>query len=101
MRLYHKIFLILKIIIIGLLIISRFNIIHNSELLETIFDDTLSIFVGIMIIYIFWPWLNRYKYNIDFHDKMLIVSAGGFLLISKNYKVFSKNINSYRKSLLN
>ena len=101
MRLYHKIFLILKIIIIGLLIISRFDIIHNSELLETIFDDTLSLFVGVMIIYIFWPWINRYKYNIDFHDKMLIVTAGFILLISKNYKVFSKNIDVYRKSLLN
>lgn len=82
MKTYHYIFMIAKIIIISLFIFGKLNLLTNTHHLETIMEDLFSVYVGIMVIYIFWPWSER---KIGKHDKMFVLSAGVLLLLTKNY----------------
>ena len=83
MKTYHYIFMTAKMIIVSLFIIGKLNLFTNTHHLESIMEDLFSVYVAIMIIYIFWPWSER---KIDKHDKMFVLSAGILLLLTKNYE---------------
>jgi len=83
MKTYHYIFMVAKIIIVSLFIIGKLDLFTNTHHLESIMEDLFSVYVAIMVIYIFWPWAER---KIDKHDKMFVLSAGILLLLTKNYE---------------
>ena len=50
--------------------------------LEEALEDIFSLFVGVMVVFLFWPWSNKI---LDKHDKMIALSSGILLLMTKNY----------------
>ena len=89
MKLYHKIFVALKTIIVILVIISKLNISNYSHHLEEVIENVFAVFVGVVIVFLFWPWKER---RLDKHDKLIALSAGTLLLITKNYAKLYKEI---------
>lgn len=84
--------MVAKIIIISLFIIGKLDLFTSTHHLESIMEDLFSVYVAIMIIYIFWPWVER---KIDKHDKMFVLSAGILLLLTKNYEEVIRNIKEF------
>lgn len=82
MKTYHKFFVFLKFLIVLIFILSKFHISNFSHKLEKLVENIFAIYVGVVVIFVFWPWTER---NIDKHDKMLVLSAGTLLLLTKNY----------------
>lgn len=82
MKPYHKFFVFLKFLIVLIFILSKFHISNFSHKLEKLVENIFAIYVGVVVIFVFWPWTER---NIDKHDKMLVLSAGTLLLLTKNY----------------
>jgi len=89
MKIYHKIFIVLKVAIFLLFLISKLHESKYSYHLEEVVEDIFAVYVGIVVIFIFWPWSTRIA---DKHDKMLVLSAGTLLLITKNYFNLFKEI---------
>jgi len=69
MQIYHYIFGILKFSIIFLYALHIFNIIDYKPHIEVLLEDTFKLFIGILAIYIFYPF--RDKIIISFEDKKL------------------------------
>tara|TARA_B110000967_G_C18606640_1_gene421900 strand:+ start:56 stop:385 length:330 start_codon:yes stop_codon:yes gene_type:complete len=82
MKTYHKFFVFLKFLIVLMFVLSKLHINNFSHKLEKMVENIFAIYVGVVVIFVFWPWSER---NIDKHDKMLVLSAGTLLLITKNY----------------
>jgi len=82
MKTYHKFFVFLKFLIVLIFILSKFHVSNFSHKLEKLVENIFAIYVGVVVIFVFWPWTER---NIDIHDKMLVLSAGTLLLLTKNY----------------
>ena len=82
MKTYHKFFVFLKFLIVLIFVLSKFHVSNFSHKLEKLVENIFAIYVGVVVIFVFWPWSER---NIDKHDKMLVLSAGTLLLITKNY----------------
>ena len=82
MKTYHKFFVFLKFLIVLIFILSKFHVSNFSHKLEKLVENIFAIYVGVVVIFVFWPWTER---NIDKHDKMLVLSAGTLLLLTKNY----------------
>mgnify|MGYP006906404225 FL=1 len=82
MKPYHKFFVFLKFLIVLIFILSKFHVSNFSHKLEKLVENIFAIYVGVVVIFVFWPWTER---NIDKHDKMLVLSAGTLLLLTKNY----------------
>lgn len=82
MKLYQQIFVVLKTIIVILVIANKvYETSYKSDLEEAL-EDIFSVFVGIMVVFLFWPWNNKI---LDKHDKLIVLSAGTLLLLTKNY----------------
>ena len=47
-----------------------------------VLEDIFAVFVGVMMVFFFWPWSDK---RLDKHDKLIALSAGTLLLITKNY----------------
>ena len=82
MKLYHQIFIVLKIIIVLLVIANKLYESSYKADLEEALEDIFSLFVGVMVVFLFWPWSNKI---LDKHDKMIALSSGILLLMTKNY----------------
>lgn len=82
MKTYHKFFVFLKFLIVLIFVLSKFHVSNFSHKLEKLVENIFAIYVGVVVIFVFWPWTER---NIDKHDKMLVLSAGTLLLLTKNY----------------
>ena len=82
MKPYHKFFVFLKFLIVLIFILSKFHVSNFNHKLEKLVENIFAIYVGVVVIFVFWPWTER---NIDIHDKMLVLSAGTLLLLTKNY----------------
>jgi hypothetical protein len=96
MRLYHKVFVALKVMIVTLVIISKLNISNYSHHLEEVIEDVFAVFVGVVIVFLFWPWKER---RLDKHDKLIALSAGTLLLITKNYAKLYKEIMTLTRNV--
>lgn len=97
MELYHKIFIALKVIIVILFILSKINTHYNKALGEFV-EDIFAIFVGVVIIFVFWPWSER---KTNKHDKMFVLSAGVLLLLTKDYyKLYTEGLELLRNILM-
>jgi len=90
MKLYHYIFVALKIVIVLLIILNKVYETNNSHNIEEILEDIFAIYVGLMMLFFFWPY--RKEVILDKHDKLIALSAGTLLLITKNYKLLIKEI---------
>ena len=82
MKPYHKFFVFLKFLIVLIFVLSKFHVSNFSNKLEKLVEYIFAIYVGVVVIFVFWPWSER---TIDKHDKMLVLSAGILLLLTKNY----------------
>ena len=98
MKLYHYFFVALKIIIILLIILNKMYETTNSHYIEGILEDIFAIFVGLMVLFFFWPF--KKDVNLDKHDKLIVLSAGTLLLITKNYKKLIKDIQVLVKNII-
>lgn len=88
MKLYHQVFMILKIIIVLLVIANKLYETSYKSDLEEALEDIFSVFVGVMVVYLFWPFSSH---TLDKHDKLIVLSAGTLLLLTKNYnKLFDE-----------
>jgi len=96
MKTYHKIFIVLKVCIVLLFLISKLHISNYSHHLEEVVEDIFSVYVALVIIFIYWPWAER---KFDKHDKMLVLSAGTLLLLTKNYYKMYDEISTLLKNL--
>ena len=95
MRAYHKIFVVLKVTIVILFLISKLHISNYSHHLEEVVEDIFSVYVALVIIFVFWPWAER---RFDKHDKMLVLSAGTLLLLTKNYYKMYDEVSTLLKN---
>lgn len=82
MKLYHQIFIVLKTVIVLLVIVNKLYESSYKADLEEALEDIFSVFVGVMVVFLFWPWSNKI---LDKHDKMIVLSSGILLLMTKNY----------------
>tara|TARA_A100001015_G_C14620688_1_gene567788 strand:+ start:207 stop:506 length:300 start_codon:yes stop_codon:yes gene_type:complete len=98
MKVYHYIFIALKIVIILLIILNKIYENDNSHYIEDILEDLFTVFVGLMMIFFFWPY--RKEVNLDKHDKLIALSAGTLLLITKNYKKLMEKIKILIKNVI-
>jgi hypothetical protein len=94
MRAYHKIFVVLKVTIVILFLISKLHISNYSHHLEEVVEDIFAVYVALVVIFIFWPWAER---KFDKHDKMLVLSAGTLLLLTKNYFKLYEEVSTLLK----
>lgn len=97
MKTYHKLFVFLKFLIVLIFILSKFHVSNFSHKLEKLVENIFAIYVGVVVIFVFWPWTER---NIDKHDKMLVLSAGTLLLLTKNYYKLYNEFITILKNLL-
>ena len=97
MKTYHKFFVFLKFLIVLIFILSKFHVSNFSHKLEKLVENIFAIYVGVVVIFVFWPWTER---NIDKHDKMLVLSAGTLLLLTKNYYKLYNEFITILKNLL-
>ena len=95
MKTYHKIFVVLKVCIVLLFLISKLHISNYSHHLEEVVEDIFSVYVGLVIIFVFWPWAER---RFDKHDKMIVLSAGTLLLLTKNYYKMYDDVSTLLKN---
>ena len=96
MKTYHQIFVVLKVCIVLLFLISKAHISNYSHHLEEVVEEVVAVYVGLVVIFVFWPWSER---NIDKHDKMLVLSAGTLLLLTKNYHKMYQEISTLLKNI--
>jgi hypothetical protein len=96
MKPYHKIFVVLKVCIVLLFLISKLHISNYSHHLEEVVEDVFAVYVGLVVIFVFWPWAER---NFDNNDKMLVLSAGTLLLLTKNYNKMYQEISTLLKNV--
>jgi hypothetical protein len=96
MQLYHKIFIVLKVAIVLLFLISKLQISSYNRHLEEVIEDIFAVYVGIIVIFVFWPWSNRHN---DKHDKMMVLSAGILLLLTKNYYKLYTEVTTLLKNI--
>ena len=97
MKLYHYIFVALKTVIVLLIILNKVYETNNSHYIEEILEDVFAIYVGLIMLFFFWPY--RKEIILDKHDKLIALSAGTLLLITKNYKQLIKDIQGLVKKL--
>ena len=98
MKAYHQFFVTLKVIIVGLIVLNKVFETNYSHLLEEVLEDVFAIFVGIMMVFFFWPFSkNR---NLDKHDKLIALSAGTLLLVTRNYHKFIEEVSTILKQII-
>ena len=97
MKTYHKIFVVLKVSIVLLFLISKLHISNYSHHLEEVVEDIFAVYVALVVMFVFWPWAER---KFDKHDKMLVLSAGTLLLLTKNYYKMYEEISTLLKKVL-
>jgi len=90
MKKYHYFFIALKIIIVLLIVLNTMHKTNYSHYLGAVLEDIFTIFVGGMMVFFFWPF--KKEVQLDKHDKLIALSAGTLLLITKNYKQLIKEI---------
>ena len=90
MELYHQIFIVLKIIIVLLVVANKLYESSYKADLEEALEDIFSLFVGIVVVFLFWPLSNKI---LDKHDKMIALSSGILLIMTKNYSKLYDEIN--------
>ena len=90
MKLYHQIFIVLKIIIVLLVIVNKLYESSYKADLEEALEDIFSVFLGVMVVFLFWPLSNKI---LDKHDKMIALSSGILLIMTKNYSKLYDEIN--------
>ena len=92
MKFRDKIFIVFKILIVVFIILEKLGhlrvpinkvVMVPSSTLEIVLEDLFKLYVGIMVIYIFWPWSDK-CYKMESHDKFFAMSAGVLLLSSMN-----------------
>ena len=98
MKLYHYIFVALKIVIVLLIILNKVYETNNSHFIEELLEDVFAIFVGLMMIFFFRPF--RKEVILDKHDKLIALSAGTLLLITKNYKKLLQEIQELIQKII-
>ena len=98
MKLYHYIFVALKIVIVLLIILNKVYETNNSRYIEEILEDIFAIYVGLMMLFFFWPY--RKGVHLDKHDKLIALSAGTLLLITKNYRKLADEIVKLDKHII-
>lgn len=96
MKLYHKVFVTLKVMIVILIIVSKLKMSNYSHHLEEVIEDVFAVFVGVVIVFLFWPWKER---RLDKHDKLIAFSAGTLLLITKNYAKLYEEIMTLTRNV--
>ena len=97
MKFYHRFFMVLKIIIVLLVVVNKIYETNYSHHLEEVLEDIFAVFVGVMVVFFFWPWSHR---RLDKHDKLIVLSAGTLLLITKNYKKLAEEIEILFKQIV-
>lgn len=97
MKLYHRFFVILKIIIVFLIVLNKVYETNYSHHLEEVLEDIFAVFVGVMVVFFFWPWSHR---RLDKHDKLIALSAGTLLLVTKNYHKLAEEIETLFKQIV-
>ena len=98
MKLYHRFFVVLKIIIVALIVINKVFETNYSHHLEEVLEDIFALFVGVMMVFFFWPY--RKGVHLDKHDKLIALSAGTLLLITKNYRKLAEEIETLVKNII-
>ena len=100
MKIYHYIFGLLKISILFLFSLHVFKVIDYKPHIEVLLEDIFNIFIGIMVVYLFFPL--RKNVVISFEDKVFASCAGGLLLVSLDYKkIFNDFIYPYAQKIVN
>ena len=88
MKAYHQFFIVLKFLIVILIVLNKVYETNFSHHVEEVLEDIFAVFVGVMMVFFFWPWSDK---RLDKHDKLIALSAGTLLLITKNYyKLFTE-----------
>ena len=82
MKAYHQFFIVLKFLIVILIVLNKVYETNFSHHVEEVLEDVFAVFVGVMMVFFFWPWSDK---RLDKHDKLIALSAGTLLLITKNY----------------
>mgnify|MGYP003329237664 CR=1 FL=1 len=98
MKFYHRFFMILKMIIVLLIVVNKVYETNYSHHLEEVLEDIFAVFVGVMMVFFFWPWRNNMR--LDKHDKLIALSAGTLLLITKNYRKLAEEIETLVKHII-
>ena len=98
MKFYHRFFMVLKIIIVLLIVVNKVYETNYSHHLEEVLEDIFAVFVGVMMVFFFWPWRNNMR--LDKHDKLIALSAGTLLLITKNYRKLAEEIQTLVKHII-
>ena len=98
MKFYHRFFVVLKIIIVMLIVLNKVYETNYSHHLEEVLEDIFAVFVGVMMVFFFWPY--RKGVHLDKHDKLIALSAGTLLLITKNYKKLADEILTLDKHII-
>ena len=96
MKLYHELFIILKAAIVILYIINHLHISNYSDELEKMIEDVFALYVGVILVYLFWPWEER---RITKYDRHIAFAAGTLLILTKNYFKFYDDIKRLSKKV--
>ena len=89
-KLIQNFLIILKIILIILILLIKFNIIQDSAF-HIIIELIFYVFLGIYIIYITYPF-RKNPIVLDSHDNILTVALGVLFLLTINYNEFINEI---------
>ena len=98
MKKYHYFFIVLKLLIVLLIVLNTVYKTNYSPYLREILEDIFTIFVGVMMVFFFWPF--KKEVQLDKHDKLIALSAGTLLLITKNYKQLIKEIQDLTSKMI-
>ena len=96
MKLYHELFIILKVAIVLLYVVNHLHISNYSHELEDILESVFALYVGVILVYLFWPWEER---RITKYDRRIAFAAGTLLILTKNYFKFYDDIKRLMKKV--
>ena len=94
MKLYHELFIILKGAIVLLYVVNHLHISNYSHELEDILESVFALYVGVILVYLFWPWEER---RITKYDRHIAFAAGTLLILTKNYFKFYDDLKRLSK----
>lgn len=81
-----------------LIVLNKVYETNYSHHLEEVLEDIFAVFVGVMMVFFFWPY--RKGVHLDKHDKLIALSAGTLLLITKNYRKLAEEIEVLVKNVI-
>ena len=93
MKVYHLLFGIIKFAILFIYFLHIFKIIDYKPHIEVVLEDIFTLFIGILAMYIFFPFRTRTIVSIE--DKMFGSTAGFLLLASIDYKKIYNDFFNY------